>query len=272
MSTQAPPPLSAAELLELADLNLAESFREHARWSAAGAVDERDDTLRALSATRFAAGLFNGVLCTGRCPDDPAAWLAAQRTFYANHQRGFSIYLRGERDAAIGQACIAAGLTLTDSAPGMACDAPVAVAPLAEGVTVEQVNSVEVMRELVPVLAGAYALLGLPESVTHKVLGEAERLFRPHLLWLLARHKGVPAAAAMVLFSHSIAGLYWVGTRPELRGHALGEACTRVATNLAFAYGARAVVLQASALGRPVYLRIGFREITSYPWFLSPRS
>lgn len=264
--------LSADELLELSHLNLAESLREHARWTALGAIDERADTLRVLSATRFAAGLFNATLCIGEAPGDPNAWLAAQRTFFGNHQRGFTVYLRGERDAPIGEACVAAGLTLAESPPGMVCDQPIAPPALPSEVRIERVQDEGVMRELVAVLASSYVLLGLPESITHKVLGEPARMLRPHLTWFLARVNGQAAAAAMVLASQSIAGIYWVGTRPDLRGRALGEACTRVATNHAFACGARAVVLQASRLGAPVYSRIGFREITRYPWYVSPRS
>ena len=272
MSTSSPTALSAHELLELSHLNLAESLREHARWTALGAIDERGDTLRVLSATRFAAGLFNATLCIGPTPADPSAWLAAQRTYYANHQRGFTVYLRGDRDAPIGEACAAAGLALAESPPGMACDRPVASPSLASDLSIEQVEDAGAMRELVAVLASSYVLLGLPESITHKVLGEPDRMLGPHLTWFLARVNGHAAAAAMVLASHSIAGIYWVGTRPDLRGRALGEACTRVATNHAFAHGARAVVLQASRLGAPVYTRIGYREITRYPWYVSPRN
>ena len=74
----------------------------------------------------------------------------------------------------------------------------------------------------------------------------------------------------MLLFSHGIAGLYWVGTVPESRGRGLGAAVTRTLANHAFERGARAVVLQASPAGEPVYRTLGFREITRYPWFVEP--
>jgi len=271
MSILPGPSLAPVELVELADLNLAESFREHARWNAVGIVDEREDTLRTLGATRFAAGMFNTVVRTGPGPSDPLSWLAAQRAYFSAYQRGFSVYLRGARDADLAPACSALGMTLADTSPGMACDAPLPVPPLDPSIELEQVETLTSMHKLIAVMASAYVSLGLPEGVTHKIFGEPERLLRPHLAWFLARHEGAPAATAMVLFSHSIAGVYWVATRPELRGLGLGEACTRAATNAAFARGARAVILQASRMGYRIYERMGYRTITSYPWYLSPR-
>ena len=75
-------------------------------------------------------------------------------------------------------------------------------------------------------------------------------------------------AAAIAILSHGIAGLYWVAALPEARGRGLGEACTRLAGNRAFELGARCVILQASAQGEPIYLRMGYREITRYRWFV----
>jgi GNAT superfamily N-acetyltransferase len=95
----------------------------------------------------------------------------------------------------------------------------------------------------------------------------------PHVAVVLARATdGQPAAAALALLSHGIAGLYWVGTRPDARGHGLGAAVTSAAARWAFDHGARAVILQASEQGESVYRRMGFREITRYPWFLAPRA
>jgi hypothetical protein len=32
--------------------------------------------------------------------------------------------------------------------------------------------------------------------------------------------------------------------------------------------GAEAAVLQASVMGEPIYLKMGYREVTRYPWFV----
>ena len=60
----------------------------------------------------------------------------------------------------------------------------------------------------------------------------------------------------------------WVVTLPEARGRGLGEACTRLAGNRAFELGARCMILQASSHGEPTYLRMGYREITRYRWYV----
>ena len=61
-----------------------------------------------------------------------------------------------------------------------------------------------------------------------------------------------------------VGGIYWVGTRPELARRGLAAALVRRVSNHLFEHGARCVVLQASKMGEPVYLRLGYREITRY--------
>ncbi len=71
----------------------------------------------------------------------------------------------------------------------------------------------------------------------------------------------------MTILSHGIAGVYWVGTVEEARGYGLGDLCTRTVSNAAFDRGAKRVVLQASKQGEPIYLRMGYREVTRYLWY-----
>jgi ribosomal protein S18 acetylase RimI-like enzyme len=267
-----PHSLSSPELVQLADLNFAACLRTHARWCEAGTVDERDGTLRTLSATRFAAGMFNTVVCTGATPSDPKAWLEEQLAFYGSRARGFSVYTRGEADRALAEACLDAGLAAAGAPPGMVCDTPLVEPPADPRLAIEVVQTPAVLSRWAEVQANAYASLGMPERATMEVMQAPERMLDPSTLYLLGRYDGAPVAGAMALFSHGIAGLYWIGVRPEQRNRGLGEAITRAITNAAFARGASAIVLQASQMGLPVYRELGFRELTSYPWFVAGRS
>lgn len=80
---------------------------------------------------------------------------------------------------------------------------------------------------------------------------------------------GRPAAAAqLVLAGDAGAGIYFVATREEARGRGLGTAVTAAAVNAALAAGARAVALQASPMGLPVYERMGFVRVSYYRTFV----
>ena len=68
----------------------------------------------------------------------------------------------------------------------------------------------------------------------------------------------------------SVAGIQLVGTVPDARGRGLGELCTRWAVGAGFDLGARAVVLEASEAGEPLYLRLGFVEVSRYRWCFGP--
>jgi ribosomal protein S18 acetylase RimI-like enzyme len=69
----------------------------------------------------------------------------------------------------------------------------------------------------------------------------------------------------MVVVTHGVAGVYWVGTVPAARGRGLAELCTRAAGNAGFDRGARIAALQASVMGEPLYRRMGYVEVTRYP-------
>ena len=80
---------------------------------------------------------------------------------------------------------------------------------------------------------------------------------------------GVPVATAATLAAEGAVGLYSVATAPgyrrrgfamEISRHALLEAGRR--------YGVEAAVLEATRQGRPVYRKLGFRQVTSvYTYF-----
>jgi len=255
-------------LIELADLNFAESLREQARWCAAAEQWEANDTLCVASATRLPVGNFNAVIATG-ATDVSRDLLDRARPWFDARDRGFTVYIRGARDAALLARCRADGLPQIGDMPGMVLEAPPAAVP-----DIELVTDDAGLATFVEVSIAAWESTGLKPAAFRKHFADPLRLRAPHLSIVLARNpNGHPLATAMALLSHGIAGIYWVGTRPDARGRGLGAAVTAGASRWAFDHGARAVVLQASAQGEPVYRRLGFREITRYPWFASlPRS
>ena len=76
----------------------------------------------------------------------------------------------------------------------------------------------------------------------------------------LAYCQGTPVATSL-LFSHKdSAGIYYVSTLPAFRNKGFGLKITQAAMQAAKASGMNHVILQATPLGVPVYIRAGFKE------------
>jgi GNAT superfamily N-acetyltransferase len=110
--------------------------------------------------------------------------------------------------------------------------------------------------------------IGLPAASASKLFGYPERLLQAHMHAVVAYDGATPISAALAFLSHGIGGAYWVGTVPAGRGRGVAAHCTQAVTNWCFEQGARAVALQASRQGEPIYRALGFTEFTRYPWFL----
>jgi ribosomal protein S18 acetylase RimI-like enzyme len=84
-------------------------------------------------------------------------------------------------------------------------------------------------------------------------------LIRAGAVPFLAYHEGLPAATALAYCADDTLGVYAVGTRPVYRGMGLGRAVTDACLNLGQEMGRHQAVLSASAMGLPLYRKIGFR-------------
>ncbi len=255
-------------LLTLSDLNLAESHREHARWLPPTRVQEDEQVLFAASGTRFPAGPFNTAVCVGAPVQDEEAFLDRARGHFASLGRGFSVYTRAHLDRMLAAACERAGYLRVGEPPGMALLERIAPPDLPGGVEIRTVSLTAGATAFIEVSAAAYESLGLPAPVTLKILSRPERWLTPYWHVEVLFEQQRPVAAAMLLFAHGVAGVYWVGTIPDARGRGHAERIMRSLCNRAFDRGAGAVLLQASPFGEPIYRRLGFREITRYPWYL----
>lgn len=258
--------MDPATLLALADLNLLEFNREGARATPGGLVHEEGGLVFFVPGHRFPVG-GTGVMRT-----DPAVAadevITRAREFFAPRGSGYTFCLMQHRDGDIIDALEAAGVSRFSNSPGMAVEHRLPDAPLPAGVTFDRVEDAAGAHDFGLVSGAAYATYGMPPQVAHAQFEDERMLAQPHVAAFVARLDGTPVAAAMTLVSHGVSGIYWVGTTPEARGRGLAEACTRLATNAGFDLGARVAALQASVMGEPIYLRMGYREITRYPWYV----
>lgn len=76
-------------------------------------------------------------------------------------------------------------------------------------------------------------------------------------------------ASSLLYLSEGVAGISFVATVPEARRRGYGAAMTWAALEAGRRAGARVGYLQASAMGRPVYEAMGFREVSRYPIWMA---
>jgi ribosomal protein S18 acetylase RimI-like enzyme len=257
--------MTREELLELSDLNYTEALRELVRRGG-GEVHDRDGVLCYASAHPFPA-LQDGVMRThGKVAASEVLVMA--RDFFGRRQRGFSVMIRAHKDEDLRAAAVAAGMHQLGNGPGMVLDHRLADAEPPAGVTLRRVATAGDLAAFGDLMGLAYESLGMPREVAPRQFARLETVLAPHIVTFLAHLGHQPAAGAMTIVTHGVAGIYWVGTHPEARGRGLAELCTRAAGNAGFDLGARIASLQASPMGEPVYRRMGYVEVTRYPFLV----
>jgi GNAT superfamily N-acetyltransferase len=249
---------------ELGHLNLIEFSRESARWGVEGSIEESDGIVL------FATGSWLPVMCNGafRAHDgaDPVELVRRADAFFAQRGRGYTVMVRDlPVDEDLRRACLAAGLDPFGSpSPQMVCTRPVADPP-PDSPPVRWVTTADGLADFAAVNGDAYGTYGMPAEVPGDVFGDPDRfLAAPHVFAAVTYDADVPVAAALGILSHGIAGIYWVGTVGAARRRGLGRGVTSAVTNEAFGRGARAVTLQASVMGEPVYRDMGYVERYRY--------
>jgi ribosomal protein S18 acetylase RimI-like enzyme len=194
--------------------------------------------------------------------------LAMARDFFGRRERGFSVMIRAHKDDDLRAAAAIAGMHQLGNAPGMVLDHRLADAQAPPGITLRRVDNAGDLAAFGELMGIAYESLGMPRDVAPHQFKRLETVAAPHIVTFLACVDDKPAAGAMTIVTHGVAGIYWVGTHPEARGRGLAELCTRAAGNAGFDLGARIAALQASPMGEPVYRRMGYFEVTRYPFLV----
>jgi ribosomal protein S18 acetylase RimI-like enzyme len=248
--------MSAAE--DLADANLIEAIREHARWQEPCELAEEGGALMMAGSNAFPGAFRN---CMARvAPDaDPEQVLERARRFFGRRGRGFTVLARESRDRDLEGALRAAGMAPLADAPCMVIEAPFAEARMPPGIRVARFADERQVRDAVEINAEAYQAIKLPAEEARMYFNRPAGLLSPRVVGFVAYEGTQPVATALTILSGAGAGIYWVGTLKRSERKGLGGLCTRLATNAGFAAGARAVALQASPAGEGLYRKLGYR-------------
>jgi GNAT superfamily N-acetyltransferase len=157
-----------------------------------------------------------------------------------------------------------------DAIPGMRIEASdVPDLDLPTGITLSWVGNRDEMDAATRLVAEGF---GLPADLTDQLtslmtpLGEVGVPVRT----IVAALDGRPVASAQGVEVGDAVAVYNVATLDGSRGRGIGRAVTVAVLRDAVGRGARFGVLESSAMGHPVYRRIGFRDVVTFRVFGAP--
>ena len=250
-----------------AHLNLIESSRQLFALDPGAEIEGEDGWL-------FGAGRFTHPVISNaafRADDglDPGEFLERARGFFGPRKRGFTVWARPEpaEDRELIATVEDAGLQRVYEMPEMVLGRRAEEEDPPPGAELRRVTSAEDAAGFWQVAAAAYVSNGFPPE-TFSYYEDHEGLWADNVATFLARVDGRPAAIAMTIVTHGVAGIYWVGTTEEARGRGLARSLTATAVNAGFDLGAESASLQASPMGEPVYRRMGFETVFNYRLFM----
>jgi GNAT superfamily N-acetyltransferase len=214
----------------------------------------------------FPNGFVNAAVKTdGEAPVDP--FLDAAQAFFATHQRSFVLWALAS-DAALVAAAEERGAVadpITSVAMSVAAPVPAPKATQDLDVTVVTTDAQgEVFADLAE---RGYGIPGLGWLLTNHDTFRA-----PGTLWAIVGRGEQPLGVACSFGTDDVGGVYYVGTPEEHRGRGVAAVATAFVTNAQFDRGATSVVLQASAMGRGIYERLGFVPYDEYVSYVFPEA
>jgi ribosomal protein S18 acetylase RimI-like enzyme len=232
-----------------------------------GAEIDGGEVVRTPDGVMYAGRSDFPVMMNGAVPleGDPRALAAEARAFFAARSRGFSLFARTQAED---DAAAAAGMhQLIERYPAMVRRDPFEERAVS-GIEVRRVADAAVARDYANVADAAFPAIGMPPGLLAEMPPEA--LIRDDTAAFVAYEADRPLACASVTIARGVGGIQWVGVVEDARGRGLADACTRAASNAGFELGADCAWLEASHMGEPVYLRMGFEEVFSYRIYVAP--
>jgi hypothetical protein len=243
-------------------------FRRRSALALGGEVST-DDGLLAWAGPNSIPAVVNGVIRTAPGLRG-AEVLARADEWFGARRRGYTVFCRSDIDRDVINVCDERGLpqVAASGLPEMVIHGPVATSPLADGVSVREVESAQDRDDYRGVFAASYAQLGAPDLLVDGVMPPLEMLQGDDVGAFIVDLDSKPAAVAMSVLIDGVSDIHWVGTMPWAGRRGLGELATAHALAHGFAAGADVAALQASPMGDGLYRKMGFVELYRYNEFM----
>ena len=247
------------ELASAVDRNYWESYTALAQACGGGVL--RDEGVLAISTGLPVPALNQGFVTNPlSAPEDSIRELI---DFFDHAGVPFILRVREGVDPDSEQAMAAMGMPYSDTVPGMAMFPIGNAPPLPAGLTIEAVRDDATLARFQQVMAEGF---GMPLALAQQLMQPAS-LKIPGFESYLGLIDDEPVATSSVYTAGEVAGVYNVATIASRRRRGFGEALTGHAVSRGQEQGCTVAILQASAMGKPVYERMGFRTVAPYRTF-----
>lgn len=248
---------SDRDLVAVANRNYVASYRKLAEHCADGETRGGDGPFTFVTGVPLA--LFNG--CVVVDPVSPTA-LEAAIAWLGRRGMPHRVWIADGLVPDLGDVPLARGFQADELLyPGMVLH-PIPDRPASPtGVTVEPVAA-----DGLELFLGVLIEAGMPSATCSRLFTPAfagdpdVQLFVGHL-------DGRPVGTAVAIRSVDVSGVYAVGTLSAARRRGVGTALTWAAVAAGVAWSCDTIVLQASAMGLPIYAGMGFRTVVDYTIF-----
>jgi len=248
--------------LERAMTNVRDAYRHFAEGFPAGRSETDGNLLLIDSGTSLTE--LNIAFVTGRGAGLAAALRKAAK-YFADRGLPWRLEAGESLGPTVGRLAAALGLSEPHHRPGLLCHAPFeGMSRPPKGATVRRVRSPSEATIFAHVLATGTGFDPPPELFDvpfHRL---------PDMRAYLAFVGDAPAACSLLHLQGGFAGVYAVATIDAFRRQGLARAVTSESLHDALAEGYRASCLQASTMGLPVYLGMGFQPVFDDVTWSSP--
>lgn len=254
------------ELLRLADLTLAEFFRQLARYGPGSRIVEEEGLVLFAGSHGQPNPFRNGAIRLDARLSAEETLARAQR-FFAPLKRSYVLWVReGEPD--LEALCRAREMELVepDGLPELYLEGPPPpLKPLPEGVLLRRTDDPAVRDDYVDVVAEGWGMSGLEHELASQIFFHPDSMADPNVIAYVAYVDGRPASGCMTLLAYGIAVGGNGATVPWARRRGLAELCYGASLQVAYhEFGIRGSVCQSSPSGAGVWASMGYRPLTHY--------